>query len=89
MYDCRVHIYIQKVYLGMRKKPLSIIFFSFMYRYFEGYTPVLSVSDPDLLKEVLVKDFDNFQSRKVKGRIYFDISSYITFKRKKSLFHED
>lgn len=38
---------------------------SFSYRYFEGYTPVLSVSDPDLLKEVLVKDFENFQARKV------------------------
>lgn len=40
-------------------------FFSFILRYFEGYTPVLSVSDPDLLKDVLVKDFENFQSRKV------------------------
>lgn len=67
----------------MRKKPLSFIFFSFMYRYFEGYTPVLSVSDPDLLKEVLVKDFDNFQSRKVKGRIILISSHIIIFKRKK------
>nr|XP_022318271.1 cytochrome P450 3A9-like isoform X2 [Crassostrea virginica] len=38
--------------------------FGRVFGYFEGYTPVLSVSDPDLLKEVLVKDFDNFQSRK-------------------------
>lgn len=43
----------------------SQLFFSFILRYFEGYTPVLSVSDPDLLKDVLVKDFENFQSRKV------------------------
>lgn len=43
----------------------SQVFFSFILRYFEGYTPVLSVSDPDLLKDVLVKDFENFQSRKV------------------------
>ncbi|XP_061191534.1 cytochrome P450 3A4-like [Saccostrea echinata] len=35
-----------------------------VFGYFEGYTPVLSVSDPELLKEVLVKDFENFQSRK-------------------------
>ncbi|XP_052689109.1 cytochrome P450 3A9-like [Crassostrea angulata] len=35
-----------------------------IFGYFEGYTPVLSVSDPDLLKDVLVKDFENFQSRK-------------------------
>lgn len=60
-------IWIHKKYFGTRKKCLWFIlsFFSFTLRYFEGYTPVLSVSDPDLLKEVLVKDFENFQSRKV------------------------
>lgn len=55
------------MYLGTRKVCLwfTTFFFSFILRYFEGYTPVLSVSDPDLLKDVLVKDFENFQSRKV------------------------
>ncbi|XP_060071556.1 cytochrome P450 3A8-like [Ylistrum balloti] len=32
--------------------------------YFEGFTPVLSVSDPAVVREVLVKDFANFQARK-------------------------
>lgn len=57
------------MYLGTRKVQCMFVihnvFFSFILRYFEGYTPVLSVSDPDLLKDVLVKDFENFQSRKV------------------------
>lgn len=35
-----------------------------VFGYFEGYTPVMSVSDPDLLKHILVKDFKNFQCRK-------------------------
>ncbi|XP_067672070.1 cytochrome P450 3A11-like [Haliotis asinina] len=35
-----------------------------IFGYFEGYTPVMSVSDPDLLKQILVKDFKNFQCRK-------------------------
>ncbi|XP_021373364.1 cytochrome P450 3A11-like [Mizuhopecten yessoensis] len=32
--------------------------------YFEGFTPVLSISDPAVVREVLVKDFTNFQARK-------------------------
>ncbi|KAL5018223.1 hypothetical protein ScPMuIL_003945 [Solemya velum] len=32
--------------------------------YFEGFTPVMALSDPDILRNVLVKDFDNFKSRK-------------------------
>ena len=35
-------------------------------RYFEGWTPVIAVSDPDILRDVLVKDFENFRSRKVR-----------------------
>ncbi|XP_076456167.1 cytochrome P450 3A4-like [Babylonia areolata] len=35
-----------------------------VFGYFEGYTPVLSVSDPDLLREILVKDANNFNHRK-------------------------
>ncbi|XP_033752365.1 cytochrome P450 3A11-like [Pecten maximus] len=35
-----------------------------VFGYFEGFTPVLSVSDPDVVREVLVKDFANFQARK-------------------------
>lgn len=35
-----------------------------VFGYFEGYTPVLSVSDPDILREILVKDANNFNHRK-------------------------
>lgn len=35
-----------------------------VFGYFEGWTPVLSVSDPDILRKILVKDFNNFRSRK-------------------------
>ncbi|CAG2253000.1 Cytochrome P450 3A19,Thromboxane-A synthase,Putative cytochrome P450 CYP13A5,Putative cytochrome P450 CYP13A7,Putative cytochrome P450 CYP13A4,Cytochrome P450 72A225 [Mytilus edulis] len=35
-----------------------------VFGYFEGYTPVLSVSDPEIVKQVLVKDFQNFSHRK-------------------------
>ncbi|KAL4239783.1 Cytochrome P450 3A4 [Mactra antiquata] len=35
-----------------------------VFGYFEGWTPVISVSDPEILKEILVKDFNNFRSRK-------------------------
>ncbi|KAL8611857.1 hypothetical protein ACOMHN_027592 [Nucella lapillus] len=35
-----------------------------MFGYFEGYTPVLSVSDPHILREILVKDANNFNHRK-------------------------
>ncbi|XP_041364331.1 cytochrome P450 3A24-like [Gigantopelta aegis] len=35
-----------------------------VFGYFEGYTPVLSVSDPEILREILVKDTQNFNCRK-------------------------
>ena len=35
-----------------------------VFGYYEGYTPVLSVSDPDILREILVKDSNNFNHRK-------------------------
>lgn len=35
-----------------------------VFGYFEGWTPVIAVSDSDILKEILVKDFNNFRSRK-------------------------
>lgn len=35
-----------------------------VFGYFEGWTPVIAISDPDILKQILVKDFDNFRSRK-------------------------
>nr|KAG5704131.1 hypothetical protein BaRGS_009661 [Batillaria attramentaria] len=35
-----------------------------VFGYYEGYTPVLSVSDPVILREVLVKDAANFMTRK-------------------------
>ncbi|ESO83981.1 hypothetical protein LOTGIDRAFT_108496, partial [Lottia gigantea] len=35
-----------------------------IFGYFEGYTPVITVGEPDLLKEILVKDYPNFKRRK-------------------------
>lgn len=36
-----------------------------VFGFFEGYTPVLSISDPDILSQILGKDASNFMSRKV------------------------
>ncbi|XP_035829344.1 cytochrome P450 3A8, partial [Aplysia californica] len=38
--------------------------FGRVFGYFEGYTPVMAVSDPEVLREVLVKDAANFMKRK-------------------------
>ncbi|CAL1528688.1 unnamed protein product [Lymnaea stagnalis] len=35
-----------------------------VFGYFEGYTPVMAVSDPDILRNVLLKDASNFMKRK-------------------------
>ncbi|WAQ96340.1 CP3A4-like protein, partial [Mya arenaria] len=35
-----------------------------VFGYYEGWTPVISVADPDILREILVKDFNNYRSRK-------------------------
>ncbi|XP_060565718.1 cytochrome P450 3A24-like [Ruditapes philippinarum] len=35
-----------------------------VFGYFEGWSPVIAVSDPDILREILVKDFNNYRSRK-------------------------
>ncbi|XP_050390242.2 cytochrome P450 3A24 [Patella vulgata] len=35
-----------------------------IFGYFEGYTPVITVGEPDLLKDILVKDYPNFKRRK-------------------------
>ncbi|KAH3861757.1 cytochrome P450 3A24-like [Dreissena polymorpha] len=35
-----------------------------VFGYFEGWTPVIAVADPDILREILVKDFNNYRSRK-------------------------
>ena len=34
-----------------------------IYGYFEGHTPILVVSDPDILQDVFIKSFSNFHSR--------------------------
>ena len=36
-----------------------------IYGYYEGGTPVLGVADPDMVREILIKQFDIFQQRKV------------------------
>ena len=35
-----------------------------VYGYFEGHTPILVVSDPDVLQDVFIKSFSNFHSRR-------------------------
>ncbi|KAK3607440.1 hypothetical protein CHS0354_035139 [Potamilus streckersoni] len=35
-----------------------------VFGYYEGWTPVIAVADPKILRQILVKDFDNFRSRK-------------------------
>ena len=45
---------------------LSTYILFIFFRYFEGYSPVLSVADPEIVKHVLVKDFQNFTNRKVR-----------------------
>ncbi|CAF0951063.1 unnamed protein product [Adineta ricciae] len=36
-----------------------------IYGYYEGHTPVLVVSDPDVLQDVFIKSFSNFHSRRL------------------------
>jgi cytochrome P450 len=38
--------------------------FGRIYGYFEGHTPVLVVSDPDILSEIFIKHFSKFHSRR-------------------------
>jgi len=35
-----------------------------IFGYFEGHTPVLVISDPDILQDVFIKSFSNFHSRR-------------------------
>ena len=44
----------------------SIHIFLLAYRYYNGHMPVLSVTDVDMLKQILVKDFDIFMDRPVR-----------------------
>lgn len=36
------------------------------FRYYLGRTPVIVVADPDMLRQLLVKDFSNFPNRNVR-----------------------
>ena len=36
-----------------------------VFGYYEGPTPVLVISEPEMVKEVFVKQFGNFHGRKV------------------------
>ena len=35
-----------------------------IFGYFEGHTPILVISDPDILQEIFIKSFSNFHSRR-------------------------
>ena len=37
-----------------------------VFGFYEGPTPILVISDPDMVMEVLVKQFSNFHARKVR-----------------------
>ena len=39
-------------------------------RYFIGYYPYLMITDPEAIREVLVKKFDHFKSRGVSEHAY-------------------
>lgn len=47
--------------------PLNTFLLNFflMIRFYEGGTPIMVTSDPDILSEVFVKQFSNFYGRKV------------------------
>jgi cytochrome P450 len=36
-----------------------------IFGYFEGHTPILVVSDPDVLQDIFIKSFSNFHSRRL------------------------
>lgn len=36
-----------------------------IFGYFEGHTPILVISDPDVLQEIFIKSFSNFHSRRL------------------------
>ena len=36
-----------------------------IFGYFEGHTPILVISDPDILQDIFIKSFSNFHSRRL------------------------
>ena len=48
------------------------------YGVFEGHTPILVTSDPDLIQEVFIKQFSNFVARKVRtdSQVYYEVLFY-------------
>lgn len=40
-----------------------------VFGYFSGYNPVIAVTDPDIIKAVLIKDFQNFTDRPHNGNL--------------------
>jgi cytochrome P450 len=45
--------------------------FAFFFRIFEGTTPLILLSDPELLRNVLIKDSHVFSNRRVIPNIFF------------------
>ena len=39
----------------------------YLYRFYEADTPVLLVGDPDMAREILIKQFDKFTERRVRN----------------------
>lgn len=44
----------------------------FLLRFYQGLTPSIVVSDPDLIQKILVKNFFKFNGRPVRWTIYLD-----------------
>uniref|UniRef100_A0A1I7TRP6 Cytochrome P450 n=1 Tax=Caenorhabditis tropicalis TaxID=1561998 RepID=A0A1I7TRP6_9PELO len=49
--------------------------FGKVFGFYEGATPVLVVGDPDMLQELFIKKFENFNARKTTNYIHGDLES--------------
>ena len=56
-------------YLGKYFIVITKASINYTYRYYIGAQPYLAVLDPDILKEIAIKNFDNFTERKVRPSI--------------------
>jgi hypothetical protein len=55
-----------------------------LYRVFEGTAPIILVTDPDLLRKVLIKDSHLFINRRVRWTVLFTFTSFFADHRSRS-----
>jgi cytochrome P450 len=65
-----------------------------IFGYFEGHTPILVISDPDILQDVFIKSFSNFHSRRLfplsdqsTKRVSMFIASGLRWKRQRFIIN--